>query len=93
MEWAWRELRRSHQVRVGDLSEGPSPNIARILRFEHLMRRIRSARRAVSWAELAAECGYADQAHLAREVHALSGITPSGLLRETILQDDIGAPT
>ncbi|GAB2824929.1 AraC family transcriptional regulator [Actinoallomurus bryophytorum] len=35
-----------------------------------------------SLADLAARAGYADQAHLAREVRALSGLTPSALLAE-----------
>ena len=33
-------------------------------------------------ADLAAEAGYADQAHLAREVRRLSGQSPSGLMAE-----------
>jgi len=31
---------------------------------------------------VATGCGYVDQAHLTRKVHALAGITPTGLLRE-----------
>ncbi len=34
------------------------------------------------WAGLAAEHGFADQAHLVREVRALAGVTPSALVRE-----------
>ena len=36
----------------------------------------------IGWARLAAEAGYADQAHLAREVKALTGVTPTALARE-----------
>jgi AraC-like DNA-binding protein len=37
---------------------------------------------SVGWARAAAECGFADQAHLAREVRDLSGLTPTGLLAD-----------
>ncbi|MDQ6748744.1 MAG: helix-turn-helix transcriptional regulator [Candidatus Dormibacteraeota bacterium] len=52
---------------------------ARVLRFEALVARLRSGRRA-AWAELALECGYFDQSHLAREVRRLAGVTPGALL-------------
>jgi AraC-like DNA-binding protein len=52
---------------------------ARVLRFEALVARLRSGRRQ-SWAELALDFGYFDQAHLAREVRRLAGLTPSQLL-------------
>jgi AraC-like DNA-binding protein len=38
-------------------------------------------------AAVAAGCGYADQAHLSREVRALVGTTPSDLLRESATPD------
>jgi AraC-like DNA-binding protein len=36
---------------------------------------------------LAADLGYADQAHLTREVHSLLGVTPRQLRSVGILQD------
>ena len=57
----------------------------RVARFE--ASRARLGRRPL--AEVAAECGYADQAHLAREWAALAGCAPSTWLREEFpfLQD------
>ena len=50
--------------------------LARILR---LQRALAQARRGVPFATVAAGCGYADQAHLAREVRALTGTNLSRL--------------
>jgi AraC-like DNA-binding protein len=49
---------------------GPK-TLARVLRMR---RALRLARGGVSLAEVAARCGYADQAHLAREVKDLAGV-------------------
>jgi AraC-like DNA-binding protein len=53
--------------------------LARVLR---LGRALETARKGTPLAQVAASCGYADQAHLSREVRALAGTTPAGLLRE-----------
>ena len=53
--------------------------LARVLR---LGRALQAARAGTPLAAVAAGCGYADQAHLSREVRALAGATPAGLLRE-----------
>lgn len=68
---------------------GISPKTAgRIIRFERLQQRLRRRKGGpVSWADLAIQCGYSDQAHLVREVGRLAGVTPTALLRETFLQD------
>jgi len=61
---------------------------ARVFRFDHVRRRIaaaaraRSAGRAVPLAGLAAECGYYDQAHLAREFRDMAGCPPTQWLAE-----------
>lgn len=52
----------------------PPKAVARIVRFNRALGLARGT--GDGWAEIAAECGYADQAHLAREFRALSGMTP-----------------
>ncbi|WP_436500235.1 helix-turn-helix domain-containing protein [Actinokineospora sp. HUAS TT18] len=49
----------------------------RVLRFDWALRSVRAGRPA---GEVAYDCGFADQAHLAREVRALAGTTLTGLL-------------
>jgi len=86
---AWALLERSGgRMRVGELAEqlgcsrrhlvnrfaediGAPPKLAaRMVRFERARRRLGSA----PLARLAAECGYADQAHLAREFSEFAGV-------------------
>ena len=56
---------------------GLSPKeLSRIARFQSLLR-LAGREPAASWADLAARCGYADQAHLVREFKAFSGATPT----------------
>lgn len=59
---------------------GPQ-HLARVLRLQRALGR---ARAGTPWAEIAALEGYADQPHLAREVRALAGTTPTGLLAVTV---------
>lgn len=54
----------------------------RLARVLQLGRTLDEARTGTPLAQLAADCGYADQAHLSREVRALAGTTPTALLRE-----------
>jgi AraC-like DNA-binding protein len=70
-----RQLRRRCLPLFG---YGPR-RLARVLR---LGRALEAARAGTPLAQVAAGCGYADQAHLSREVRALAGTTPAGLLRE-----------
>ncbi len=78
-----RHLERAFAERVG-----VSPKLlARVLRLRALLRSLDSTFASVPpgnipWAGLAAECGFADQAHLVREVRALAGVTPTALVRE-----------
>jgi len=52
-------------------------HLARVLR---LLRALDEGRAGLPLAEVAAESGYYDQAHLSREVRALTGTTPTALL-------------
>jgi AraC-like DNA-binding protein len=61
----------------------PPKLFARILRFERAMRLLRRDS-PPGWAELAATCGYADQAHLAREVREFAGSPPAAFLRRQL---------
>jgi AraC-like DNA-binding protein len=69
---------------------GLSPKtMARVFRFERARAMVRRAG-GPSLARVAAECGYADQAHLTREWRSLTGATPTGWLAEErlpIVQD------
>jgi AraC-like DNA-binding protein len=74
--WSERTLRRHCHEAFG---YGPK-TLERILRFQRFLRLLPTARAPL--AVLASEAGYADQAHLAREVRRLSGQSPSGLMAE-----------
>ena len=52
----------------------------RILRFQRFLRLLSNGRAPLS--ALAVEAGYADQAHLAREVRRISGRSPGALISE-----------
>ncbi|HTW27395.1 MAG TPA: AraC family transcriptional regulator [Acetobacteraceae bacterium] len=60
--------------------------LGRILRFRAALGRIQSGA-FTGWAALAAECGYADQAHLAREFRAFAGSAPTEFLRHRLPDD------
>lgn len=85
-----RELGWSHRrliARFRDAIGLPPKRVARIQRFERLAAVVERDP-ALGWAAAAAVCGYADQAHLVREVRDLTGLTPTELLRVNFLQDD-----
>jgi AraC-like DNA-binding protein len=70
-----RQLRRRFAAAVG---YGPK-TFQRVLRLQCAL--ALAARSAESLAALAADAGYADQAHMSREVQALTGQTPRVLLQ------------
>lgn len=102
--WAWELMRRSggrmrveevaaqlgcsrrHLAKQFDREVGVSPKVAaRLIRFEAARARLGS----VPLARLAADHGFADQAHLAREFRALGGAPPSEF---PIVQDQADDP-
>jgi AraC-like DNA-binding protein len=84
-ETGWSERYLSTRFRA---ETGLSPKAAaRVFRFAAARGRmaeaaVSSGRAALSLADLAAECGYYDQAHLAREFRALAGCPPTQWLAE-----------
>ena len=69
--WSRKHLARRFTDEIG---LGPK-SVSRIVR---LSRAIVAARTGSDgWADIAADCGYADQAHLVREFRALAGTSPT----------------
>lgn len=60
--------------------------LARILRFQRAVRLV-AERDEPAWAEVSAEAGYADQAHLVRDWRDFTGHTPVSWLRGDVLVD------
>jgi AraC-like DNA-binding protein len=71
-----RQLRRRFERAVG---YGPA-TLQRVRRFQAFLAAAQASPPGTPLARLAADAGYADQAHLAREARRLSGRTPSELL-------------
>ena len=88
VELSMRQLRRRCHAAVG---YGPK-TLQRILRFRRFVSRIDAIPRqpdhagrppaAADLAVIAADAGYADQAHLTRECGQLAGLTPAALMRQ-----------
>ena len=73
--WSRRHLIAKFKEQIGL----PPKTTARIVRFQALLRRLEGAG-GVRWAELAADCGYYDQAHLYRDFRQFAGTTPTDYL-------------
>jgi len=71
--------RQVHRRCVAAFGYGPKL-LAKVLRFD---RAVRMARVGTGFARVAAETGYADQAHLSRDVAALAGVPLSVLVGRT----------
>jgi transcriptional regulator GlxA family with amidase domain len=77
--WSRKRLLQRFREHVGL----PAKTVARVLRFDHAMKRLEQ-REAASIAAVAADCGYADQAHMSREFRELSGWPPIELSRRNL---------
>lgn len=79
------EVSERHLSRVFREVMGASPK--QFARVARLAKVIAAARRAtMPWAEIALDCGYADQAHMVHEFHAMVGVSPATLLGTTSLR-------
>jgi len=59
---------------------GLTPKLfCRIRRFQRVLRRVDGEQR-VAWTDIAAACGYCDQAHLIRDFQAFAGLRPTDYL-------------
>jgi AraC-like DNA-binding protein len=86
-----RELncRRKHLISLFRDQVGIPPKLlARLVRFDNVMRRARASA-STPWAELALEHGYYDQAHLVRDVRRFTGLTPTRA-RASFVGDGLG---
>ncbi len=72
-----RQLRRRFDAAVG---YGPKM-LHRVLRFRRALAQLQPAARDGNLARLAIEAGFADQAHLTREMTSLTGLPPAALAR------------
>ena len=71
--WSGRHLADRFQEHIGLTPK----SAARVVRFDRARRMLPGRQRL---ADVAATCGYYDQAHLSREFHALAGCSPSDWL-------------
>ena len=79
------QLARQHEISERQFERrflghaGATPKqFARMLRVEMA---IAARHRGAAWTDIAALCGYNDQAHMIRDFKALSGMTPEGFMR------------
>ncbi len=101
--WAWRQLRSTQgTARVADIARelgwshkrlgnrfreriGVTPKrAARLVRFNHALRRHQTG---ACPADIAAACGYVDQAHMIHEFRSFAGMTPQALMAAEIALD------
>lgn len=71
--WSWRHFEQRFQEQIG-LSPKAAARVLRLRRVLRLLRRGRGA------STVATQCGFADQAHLTREVKAMTGSPPGRLM-------------
>jgi AraC-like DNA-binding protein len=83
--WSRRHLAAQFRDAVGFAPKA----MARVIRFEHTLERLRAGE---ALADVAYDAGYADQAHLNRDFHALSGLAPTEYLRRIEDPAMLGVP-
>ncbi|MFA1548793.1 helix-turn-helix domain-containing protein [Actinomadura chokoriensis] len=84
--WSRRHLNSRFQREIGL----PPKAAARVIRFDRARRLLRSAHRP-SLVDVAVQCGYVDQAHLARDFRALGDLTATQWLAEFPSVQDVDA--
>jgi methylphosphotriester-DNA--protein-cysteine methyltransferase len=77
--WSHRHLIAKFKQQVGL----PPKTAARLVRFDRVWRRLDEGR-PLDWGQLAADSGYADQAHLIRDFRQFTGTTPTDFLARTL---------
>jgi AraC-like DNA-binding protein len=86
------EVSRKHLSTLFLREVGMAPKtVARLLRFETALAALRSGE-VRSLADLAYACGYADQSHFNGEFRAMSGQSPTALLRASLPDGSVLAP-
>lgn len=83
--WSRKHLRARFLEQVGLAPK----TVGRIARFQAAIQKIGAANR-VNWATLAADCGYADQAHFNRDFRDFAGAAPETYLRARIPDSEVG---
>lgn len=74
--WTRKRLVKAFRDEIGI----PPKVLARVLRFRRALTAF-NAKNVVDFSQLAAECGYSDQAHMIRDFKDFSGFTPVELIR------------
>ncbi len=91
--WSARHLRARMRAETG-LTPKTAARVARFDRTRRVLQRRVTAGGPASFAELAADCGYADQAHLARQFRDFAGCPPSVWVAEELRNvQDTGSAT
>jgi AraC-like DNA-binding protein len=75
--WSHRHLISRFRQQVGL----PPKTAARLVRFDMVWRRL-ATHPLARWDQIADECGYADQAHLIRDFHQFTGVSPAAFLAD-----------
>ena len=80
--WIGMSERQLHRRFSAAIGYGPK-TFQSVMRFQRLLKTAREMGAEQSLADLAASVGYADQAHMTREVQRLANLRPTVLLRST----------